>query len=57
MPSWRLTTGGLKKTRNFSPRGAPLRSTSATSSSISFSASSAGLAMVAELMMNTGRVP
>ena len=35
MPSWWLTTGGLKKTRNFVPRGAPLRSTSATSSSIS----------------------
>ena len=28
MPSSRLTTGGLTKTKYFSPRGAPLRSTS-----------------------------
>ena len=41
MPSSRLTTGGLTNTKNFSPRGAPLFSTSANGLSASRSASSA----------------
>ena len=41
----------------FAARRARSGRSATTSSSISFSASSAGLAMVAELMINTGRVP
>ena len=57
MPSSRLTTGGLTKTKNFSPRGAPLFSTSENGRSASRSASSAGFAMVADEQMNCGFDP
>ena len=43
--------------KNFSPRGAPLRSTSSKGSPVSASASSRGLAMVAEQQMNCGFEP
>ncbi len=43
--------------KNFSPRGAPFCSTSANGSPVSASASSRGLAMVAEEQMNCGFDP
>ena len=57
MPSSRFTTGGLTKRNSFSPRGAPLSSTSANGCSVSRSASSRGLAMVADEQMNFGSDP
>ena len=57
MPSWWFTTGGLTKTKNFSPRGAPLRSTSSNGCSVSRSASSRGFAIVADEHRNTGSDP
>ena len=57
MPSSRLTTGGLTKTKNFSPRGAPLFATCSNGFSARRSASSAGLAMVADEQMNCGFDP
>ena len=57
MPSSRLTTGGLTKTKNFSPRGAPLSATSANGRSASRSASSRGLAIVADEQMICGSEP
>ena len=57
MPSSWLTTGGLTKRKYFSPRGAPLRSTSSNGSPTSRSASSCGLAIVADEQMNVGIRP
>ena len=57
MPSCELTTGGLTSAKIFSPRGAPLRSTSTNRSPVSRSASSRGLAMVADEQMNSGVDP
>ena len=57
MPSSRLTTGGFTNTNHFSPRGAPLSPTSANGRSVSRSASSRGLAIVADEQMNTGEDP
>jgi hypothetical protein len=57
IPSWWFTTGGLTKTKNFSPRGAPLFSTSSNGCSTSRSASSPGFAMVADEQRNTGFDP
>ena len=52
MPSCWLTTGGLTNRKNFSPRGAPLSDTSSNGCSTSASASSRGLAIVADEQMN-----
>ena len=57
MPSWLLTTGGLTKAKNFSPRGAPLRSTSAIGVSVRRSARPTGLAIVADVQMKIGDEP
>ncbi len=57
IPSWLLTTGGLTKAKNFSARGAPLRSTSAIGVSVRRSARVTGLAMVADVQTNTGDDP
>ena len=56
-PRFRLTTGGLTNTSTFSPRGAPDSSMTTTSSSMWWRASSAGLAIVADVQMNTGCDP
>ena len=48
MPSCALTTGGLTNRKYFSPRGAPFFSTSSNGSPTSRSASSRGLAIVAD---------
>ncbi len=57
MPSAWFTTGGFTNTNTFSPRGAPLRSTSSNGASVSRSASSRGFAIVADEQMNTGCEP
>ncbi len=57
MPSCALTTGGFTNRKNFSPRGAPLLSTSSNGRPVSPSASSRGLAIVADEQMNTGSDP
>jgi len=57
MPSCALTTGGFTKRKNFSPRGAPLCSTSSKGAPTSPSASSFGLAIVADEQMNVGFDP
>ena len=57
MPSCRFTIGGFTKTSHFSPRGAPLSSTSSNGRSARLSASSTGLAIVADEQMNVGDDP
>ena len=57
MPSCAFTTGGLTNRKNFSPRGAPLSDTSSNGCSTSASASSRGLAIVADEQMNVGVDP
>ena len=57
MPSCRLTMGGLTKRKYFSPRGAPLSSTSTNGCSARLSASSTGFAMVADEQMKVGAEP
>ncbi len=57
MPSWWLTTGGFTKTKNFSPRGAPLLSTSSNGCSVRRSASSRGFWIVADEHRKTGFDP
>ncbi len=49
--------GGLTKKKYFSPRGAPLSSTSSNGRSVSPSASSFGLAIVADEHTKTGSDP
>ena len=56
-PSCALTTGGLTNRKNFSPRGAPLFSTSSNGRPVSRSASSFGFAIVADEQMKTGSEP
>ena len=57
MPSSRLTTGGFTKKKYFSPRGAPLSSTTSKGRPVSRSASSLGFAIVADEQMNVGWLP
>ena len=57
MPSCWLTTGGLTNRNTFSPRGAPVSDTSSNGCSTSASASSRGLAIVADEQMNVGFDP
>ena len=57
MPSSAFTTGGFTKRKNFSPRGAPLFSTSSNGRPVSPSASSFGFAIVADEQMNIGSEP
>jgi hypothetical protein len=57
IPSCSLTTGGLTNRKYFSPRGAPLSDTSSNGCSTSASASSRGLAIVADEQTNVGCDP
>jgi len=50
-------TGGFQKTTCRRPRGEPSRSTRTIGTCVSASASSCGLAMVADEQMNCGRAP
>jgi hypothetical protein len=57
MPSSLFTTGGLTNRNAFSPRGAPLSSTSSNGRSVRRSASSRGLAIVADEQTKIGSDP
>jgi hypothetical protein len=57
MPCTASTSGGFESTTVFFPVGAPDLSTSVTGIPMIFSASSFGLPIVAEHMMNTGSDP
>jgi hypothetical protein len=56
-PSDWFTTGGFTNASTFSPRGAPFRSMSTTSSSTWRRASSSGFAIVADVQMKIGCDP
>ena len=51
------STGGFQNTKCFPPRGAPFSSIASTGLPVRRSASSPGLAMVAEQRMKTGSLP
>ncbi len=57
MPSSAFTTGGFTTRKNFSPRGAPLSDTVTKGFPVRRSASSCGLAMVADEQMKIGSEP
>ena len=56
-PSSASRRGGFQKRKRFSPCGAPLSVTAVKGRPVRFSASSAGLPMVAEQRMNRGSAP